>query len=469
MINLIKFEIKKILHKKSFYIITLIFILFAILTNVIYKENSNIYSSSNYTESYDIAGAKENIKILNPNNPSDQYMYGYYKSIIETDDIIKRYPNKTQKYLINEYLRGVIEDKNNALYSNDSKKLTESENLYKEYLAKIDANDWEYFAHLKIAELEELKKIAPDANNKKVTEVMIDIENYRLNNQTGYDPDNYLNRALNEISSSIAEYLNLKTKGTLTNEESETYLYYKEKLQIQKYILEEHQDVDTYNTLRDVIKNFPYEFSLFILIYLIMLSGSIVSEEYSKGTIKYLLTKPYKRSTILASKLLAIAIMLPLIIILMLLLELLIGGIILGFSSLGTPIVIYNSVKDVIISYNVFKYLALLLLSVMPIYLIIGLICFALSTITASTSAAITISFLFYLAANIINNLATNYNFKFFKYFVSLHWDYSYLVNRTTNTFNIEPLTSAIVLILYAGVILCLTFAYFKKKDVKNI
>ena len=200
-----------------------------------------------------------------------------------------------------------------------------------------------------------------------------------------------------------------------------------------------------------------------------MLSGSIVSEEYSKGTIKYLLTKPYKRSMILASKLLAILIMLPLIILLMIILELLVGGIILGFSSLNIPIVVYDTVKNVVVSYNVFKYLGLILLAVLPLYLMIGLICFALSTITASTSAAITISFLFYLAANVINNLAINYNFKFFKYFVSLHWDFSYLVNKTTNTFNIEPLTSGIVLIIYTTVILCLTFTYFKKKDVKNI
>ncbi len=468
LINLIKFEIKKILHKKSLYIVTIIFILFAILTNFIYKENEEIViGNSSNISTYDVTGAKENLQNLNPDN--DTYMYSYYKSIIDTDEIMRNYPTNNQKYLIDTHLRGVIEAKNEAFYNGDKAKLAEYEALYREYLSKIDANDWEYFTRLKIAELEETKKLAPDEVNKKVTEIMIEIENYRLLNKINYDFNNYLNRALNEIANSIAEYLNLKNKGNLTSNESENYLYYKEKIQMQKYILENHQDINNDATLKKVMENFPYEFSLFILIYIIMLSGSIVSEEYSKGTIKYLLTKPYKRSMILASKLLAILIMLPLIILLMIILELLVGGIILGFSSLNIPIVVYDTVKNVVVSYNVFKYLGLILLAVLPLYLMIGLICFALSTITASTSAAITISFLFYLAANVINNLAINYNFKFFKYFVSLHWDFSYLVNKTTNTFNIEPLTSGIVLIIYTTVILCLTFTYFKKKDVKNI
>ena len=45
------------------------------------------------------------------------------------------------------------------------------------------------------------------------------------------------------------------------------------------------------------------EVNIFIIICIIMVSGSIVSDEYNKGTIKYLLIKPYKRYKILLSKL----------------------------------------------------------------------------------------------------------------------------------------------------------------------
>jgi len=39
LIRLIKAELKKLVHKKSFLIITVIFIAFCFLTNIIYKEN----------------------------------------------------------------------------------------------------------------------------------------------------------------------------------------------------------------------------------------------------------------------------------------------------------------------------------------------------------------------------------------------------------------------------------------------
>ena len=87
----------------------------------------------------------------------------------------------------------------------------------------------------------------------------------------------------------------------------------------------------------------------------------------------------------------------------------------------------------------------------------------------ASTSAAITISFLVYLIGNVIANLAQVYKFKIFKYLVFLHWDFSYLVTKGTNPFGFKPLTSIIVVGIYLLFFLCLTYIYFQKKDVKNV
>ena len=92
-----------------------------------------------------------------------------------------------------------------------------------------------------------------------------------------------------------------------------------------------------------------------------------------------------------------------------------------------------------------------------------------LSTITASTSAAITITFLFYLMSNVISNLALVYNLKIFKYFVALHWDFSYLLESTPNPYHFTPSFSLIIIGIYLIVILALTYIFFDKKDVKNI
>ena len=198
-----------------------------------------------------------------------------------------------------------------------------------------------------------------------------------------------------------------------------------------------------------------------------MMAGSIVSEEYSRGTIKYLLTKPFRRSTILTSKLLVVLLLIPGIMIFMSLIEILIGGIILGFSSLSVPVVLFSD--GAITSYSVIGYLASEFLSIIPMYLVIGLLAFMISTITASTSAAITVSFLFYLLGNVTSNLALVYHLPIFKTCVSLYWDFSYLITKSTQPYNASFLTSIIVIILYIMVMLFVSYFIFSKKDVKNI
>ena len=235
------------------------------------------------------------------------------------------------------------------------------------------------------------------------------------------------------------------------------------------YILDNKVDINNNSSLNMVLRNFTIEFSLFILIYVILICGSIVSEEYSKGTIKYLLTKPYKRSTILMSKLLSALLLIPIIILFMLIIEIVVGGLIFGFSSLSIPVVIFNRVTDNLVTYNVLIYTLLSLLSELPMYLVLGTLCFALSTITRSTSAATTITFLFYLIGGVISELALTYNWHIFKAFVSIHWRFSYLVDFTSNPYNINPWISLLTVLIYIGVILCLAFIYFNKKDVKNI
>ena len=283
------------------------------------------------------------------------------------------------------------------------------------------------------------------------------------------DTTNYLNNALDAIKTNLTEYLNLQAKENLTKTETERLSYLKEDMLRNKYILMHKKDLNNMENLKSVLANFAEEFGLFILIYVVLIFGPIVSEEYSKGTIKYLLIKPYKRSTILLAKFLAGLILIPFVIILMLALEVLIGGLILGFNSLNIPILIYDSAKNILISYSIFKYVLIVLLSIIPMYLMLGIICFSLSTITTSTSAAITITFLFYLIANVISNLVLVYKTSIFKYFISLHWDFNYLITKTPNPYHFSYQTSIFVLLIYTIVILSFTFIYFNKKDVKNI
>lgn len=467
MIRLIKAELKKILHKKSFYIVTILFALYALLTNVIYKD-MNEYKLSD--EFIDITDLENEIKDLDLNNQEDLAIYISNITNIEIEKLVKNSKNSTQVYLIRKHLTPIIEEINENKYSlKDNNRIVELEIEKNNILTKINNNDWQYFANNRIEELKEKIAISQDKESKERLGIYLSLGEYRLKNNISYDQNNYLNNAIEDIEIDLAEYRNLKNKTNLTKDEKERLDNLESMFLKNKYILENKEDINNEGTLRAVLKNFNSEFQIFILIYIVMICGSIVSEEFNKGTIKYLLTKPYKRSTILTSKLLSIFILIPIIILMMILIEVIMGGIILGFNSLSVPIVIYNASKGILVKYSCFGYLFMMLLASIPIYLILSILCFSLSTITCSTSAAITITFLFYLVSEVIRNLALIYNFKILKTFVSIHWDFTYLINYQNNPFKFKPIISIWIVLGYICVILCLTYTYFVKKDVKNI
>ena len=74
MSRLIKNELTKIFKKKSIYITLFVVLAFVILTNSIYKFFYHSGSYDEYSDNY-IQYAKEEIKKLDPNKPSDTKMY----------------------------------------------------------------------------------------------------------------------------------------------------------------------------------------------------------------------------------------------------------------------------------------------------------------------------------------------------------------------------------------------------------
>lgn len=467
MIRLIKAELKKILHKKSFYVVTILFILYALLTNVIYKD-INKYSLND--EFVDTTELESEIKNLDINNPDDIPGYIFNLTTIEIEKLVNDSKSSTEVYLLREYLTPIIEEINENKYSlKDNDKIAELEVEKSNILNRIKNNDWQYFVTDRIEDIKEKITASEDNETKERLGIYLDLAEYRLKNNVSYDSNNYLNNAIEDIEINLVEYRNLKNKTSLTKDEKERLNYLKSIFLKNKYILENKEDINNDGTLRAVLKNFNSEFQIFILIYIVMICGSIVSEEFNKGTIKYLLTKPYKRRTILTSKLLSILILIPIIILMMVLIEVILGGIILGFDSLSIPVMIYSVSKGVLVKYSCFGYLFMMLFASLPIYLILSILCFGLSTITCSTSAAITITFLFYLVSEVIRNLALIYNIKILKAFISIHWDFTYLVNYQNNPFKYQPIISILVVLAYISVTLCITYIYFAKKDVKNI
>jgi len=469
--NLVKAEFKKIFHKKSIYIVSLIFLLYCFLINDVYKSFNNY----EYENNIDINEYIEINNSLDLNNRDDLIEYISNLSLIETEELKHKYETSSHMYLIDEYLYDLIYKANEVKYINKNDSLYNDLNdEINKYIELIKKDNWQYFANLKIDNLKNELSTTTDQLTKNRYQELIQLEEYRLDNNVPYDYNNFINNAILEIETNLYEYRNLQNKVDLSNSEKVRLEMLDEEYLRNKYILDNKEDINNSSTLQAVLQNFPYEFGIFILIYLILISASIVSEEFNKGTIKYLLTKPYKRWVILTAKFFTILLFIPLILLFMIGMEILIGGIIFGFDSLSIPVLIYNSSSNILIDYNIFKFLSLLLICVLPMYLILCLLCFMISVITLSTSAATTFTFLFYLAGNVISSLALKYDISILKFFISLHWDFSYLLDFSTSLYsntpyNITFLSSIITVICYITVILCLAYGYFNKRDVKNI
>ena len=473
--KLVKNELYKILHKRSTKIFLVIAIMFVILINVIYRYSDDLLIfSTTYYEDYNMA--LNYVSDYENNSIGDKELYNYYKSFIDTYDQANNFDSNSwqyQKYmedywsLLQDYYR--VQD--------EGLDTTNLFNELEELKTNIENDNWEYFVQKDINNINEnieyIKNTLNDPslnNNEKlnyekelfVLEEQVKLNEYRLEKGVEYG-DDYLNNAIDAINSSLygmAEY-----KYSNDTDSTETVKSYYENW----YILDEEVDTNNGQTLRSVFINFFSEYSFLILIFSIMIAGGIVSDEFNKGTIKSLLIVPHKRSKILLAKYISIIIMILLIIGVLIVSELLIGGILMGFSSLSIPVVVYNITDSALEIINIFGYLGLQILANLPQIILLATLAFACSVIVNSTAFSIVIPFCGIIASELINAFAYAYDIKILNYFVTTNWDFTVYLFGGTSIYGNSLLHAIIVCLVYLLIMLVVTFIVFKRKDIKNI
>ena len=485
MSSLIKNELTKIFKKKSIYITLFVVLAFVILTNCIYKFFFTTGNSYGYSESY-ISYIKEDLERLDPSKPSDTTMYIELKSQLETYELMQKYDEDAwQRQIIVSQVAGDINEKNTYLYSSekDEAKAQEIENNINGILQKLDSDDWKYFANLELeqadAKLKELEEQKANTQDKQLLEELeVSIENtkidkevaeYRINQDIKYGTD-YLNEALTSYQGCAQTLIQM---GNVDNLEYKDKLQYNESLEqkeVNKYIIENKQDINKMNDTRGILKNFFSEYGLFIIVIIVMIAGTIVSEEFNKGTVKLLLIKPYSRAKILLSKYITILIMTVFAIVIILLMELIVGGIVFGFDSLSVPVLEYNFNTSQLEILNIFTYVGIEILTQLPMIILLATLAFALSTIFTNSALAITISLLGFMSPSIINALVIQYKVGFMKYFVTMNWDLSgYLFGTLPSMEGMTMGFSIVMCFIYLFAMLIPTFIIFKRKNIKNI
>lgn len=473
--NLVKNELYKILHKRSTKIFLVIALLFVILTNVIYRFSDDLLVfSTTYYEDYDMAN--NYVNDYENNGIGDKELYIYYKTYIDTYELASKFDSNSweyQKYMDEYWYK--LQD-----YYRAQDEGLDTTNLLDELTqlrTNIENSNWQYFVNEDINaannNIEHIKNSLDDpslnnterANYEKelfILEEQVKLNQYRLDKNVEYGKD-YLNIAIDAINNALYGMAEYKYSNDSDFEDS-VKSYYEN-----WYILDEEVDTNNGETLRSVFINFFNEYSFLILVFGIMIAGGMVSDEFSKGTIKSLLIIPQKRSKILLAKYISLLIMILLIIGVLIVSELLVGGILLGLGSLSVPVVVYNISASDLEIVNVFGYLGLQIITNLPQIILLTTLAFACSVIVNSTAFSIVIPFCGIIAAELINGFALAYDIDILNYFVTTNWDFTVYLFGGTSIFGNSLLHAIIVCLVYLIIMLVVTFIVFKRKDIKNI
>lgn len=491
MTNLIKNELYKVFKRKSIYILLVIMLCIITLNTFLTKKYSiEDPVSASAEEKYELQELKRTIDSYDKNSPGEKEEYYNALSNIELYELTDKYKEPWKKILIRENLRDTIHSMNNAKYiEKDIEAYNEYKKEYDKFLKELDSNSWKYFVNKEIKtttdEIYSLEKEREKAKNKELYNSRIKEEKnkleklkLRLEKDIPYD-NNYLNTALEDYKQAPQTYKEFKESIIKNTSEfnikeeyqiKRQYIEYMKNNANNKYIIDNKVDINSPKTTRNLLINTLSDNFLFIMIIIAAGAGSIVSTEFDKGTIKLLLIRPYSRNKILLSKYIVSMFMIIFAILSAFIMQLIIGGIFFGFSSLNIPVIIYNFVQNKVMHINLFKYIFDNVLAVLPEFILLATLAFAISTITNVSTLGVALPIVGVGAADIINLIAINRNIIPLKYFVTLNWNFTNYLYGGVNSFPTLSIPfSILICTIYFLIMIITAFIIFNKRNIKNI
>lgn len=476
MINLIRNELTKIFSKKAIYVYTVIVFLMLIFMSVLAKKlnNSDVGLEDVYVDS--LKDSLDNYDL------SDKQQLNFYigdRVLIDVSELRADYHyDSPEYYYIEEVIQPLIENKYGLEYRD--KDVEAAKNVQLEIdkeIKKLDNFAWKAVINerkneidLEIKDAKDLLLLDKDNEEIKSAIEILELElwclNYRLDNEIplSYSPksnlvDSYYDYSL-EYKSIVKDESVLNDKDEIRKKRETEANYF-----VTKYKLE-NEIVDDQNMIEFIVESMSYVDGL-IIVAIIILSGSIISEEFNKGTIKQLLTKPHSRIKILTSKIIACLIAITLFVILYEAVFILANCYEnSNFTSILGNTVVYDfnlgKVKEVsVLSHCLYGFV-----SVLPAYLIIFVLVLFIGALSTSSVASMAIGFGIFLFYDLLSLWLSP---KVLAYIPFYTWNLSPYMYGGMNsnkyaTFG-TSLVIDIVTILVFGV---LAYILFNKKEIKN-
>ena len=483
MIKLIKNELVKIFSKKSMIIIGVLILILVIGINVMGKLNVNMSNSyPAYTENY-INYIEEELKELDPNKPSDINKYAEVKSQKDVADIAKEYTEISwQADVIETIIAPVIGEINNYKYvDKNENKLADSTIKYNEMFKALKESNWKYFANKELENINlQIKQlnllIEEDKENVdlqlqlKSLELQKEVVTLRLEKDIKYGSEDYKSSAIQYYKMYMENYNQYAQSKNITEEEKSEMNNCLEKANLYKYDIYNNTEYQNPSTANYTFQNSIESYIVIIVMVIVIVAGVSVSEEFNKGTVKLLLVRPYSRTKILIAKLISVFITMAITTISILALQFIVGGLVYGFETYEMQVLQFDFTNNSIVTLNIFAYLGLMFICKLPVFILIGTLAFALSTIFLNSPLAIALPIFGYMGSDMINMLALSYKWDWVKYFVTPNWDLSQYLFGGTPMFEGTSIEFSITICaIYFVIMLVASIVSFKKRNIKNV
>ncbi|MCM3629398.1 ABC transporter permease [Paenibacillus glycanilyticus] len=200
---------------------------------------------------------------------------------------------------------------------------------------------------------------------------------------------------------------------------------------------------------------------MLITVFAIIIASSGVADEFTSGTIKLLLIRPWSRSKVLLSKYIAVLLYALGMVVVMLIFTVIINMIVFGFADETAAEVISplvsGSIVAYLLKYSLLKYVSLVVTTTLA---------FMLATVSRSGALAIGLSLFLILGVNSFTVLLASIKYKWADYILFIHLDLTQYLNDTPMRDGMTMGFSVLVLAIYYAVFVALAWYVFKKRDV---
>lgn len=201
----------------------------------------------------------------------------------------------------------------------------------------------------------------------------------------------------------------------------------------------------------------------FVSLMTIIVAGGIVANEFTWGTIKQILIRPFTRGTILSSKYIAVIIFAIISVALLIISNFIIGMISYGLPLINPEIIVNrpDGLSSNTISKEIFLQYILKLVNI----IILGTFAFMISTIFRNSSLAIALSIFFMFIGTSVSKFLGDYTWS--KFIIFSHTDLSVYFSPFGPVQNENTLEFSIVIIfVYMIIFILCTWVIFNKRDI---